>query len=404
MASALPAFIRNDRNWQLYRVDWVLLVAMTLLLGLGVVMIGSASMEYAALNLGDESYFLKRHLLYLFCSFVAVFVCLQLPLSLWQRMAPLMLVSAIVLLGIILIPGIGHENKGATRWLLIGGFTLQVSELVKFALIVYLASYLVRQRELITTTFIGFLNPLIVISVIAALLLLQPDFGSVVVLFAASLGLLFLGGARIIQFSLLMFFGLGLMVALIFSDSERTRRFFAYLDPWGHRQGDGYQLIESLIAFGRGEWFGSGLGNSMQKQFYLPEAHNDFIFAVLSEELGFMGSCLVIVLFALLLYRVVSIARSAELVDELFTAFYCYGVALILFIQLFINLGVNTGILPTKGLTLPFLSYGGTSLLVSCCMMAVVFRANRELVDLLGEQQARKGRVVTTSLSVRQMQ
>lgn len=404
MNSPLSLSLKSDNRWRLYRIDSQLIVATVCLLGLGVVMVGSASMEYAAHNLGEESYFLKRHLMYLLCSCAAFSALVQIPVSFWQKVAPVLLIAAIGLLLLILLPGVGFTNKGATRWLRIGGFTLQISELVKFALVTYIASYLVRQRELITTTFIGFLNPLIVISVIIVLLLAQPDFGSVVVLLGASLGMLFLGGVKVWQFTLLMVVSVGSMAAMIFSEEYRRDRFFAYLDPWSHRQDGGYQLIESLIAFGRGEWFGSGLGNSMQKQFYLPEAHNDFIFAVLSEELGFIGSVLVIVLFAMLLYRIVSIARSAELMDELFAAFYCYGVALVLFIQLFINLGVNTGLLPTKGLTLPFLSYGGTSLLISFCMLAVVFRANSELVNLLSDQQARKGRVVKTSLSVRQMQ
>ncbi len=394
----------DDFEWRLYRIDWLCLVALVMLLGLGVVMIGSASMEYASLNLGNENYFLIRHIIYLTVACIAAFVCLMVPMHMWQWLAPALLVVGVIALAAILVPGVGYENKGATRWLRVGGFTLQISELVKFALIMYLSSYLVRQRELIATTFVGFLNPLIVISVIVVLLLAEPDFGSVVVLLGASLGLLFLGGVKVWQFALLMLVSVGSMVLMIFSEDYRRDRFFAYLDPWAHRQEGGYQLIESLIAFGRGEWLGSGLGNGMQKQFYLPEAHNDFIFAVLSEELGFLGSSLVIVLFALLLYRIVSIARSAELMDQLFVAFYCYGVALVIFIQLFINLGVNTGMLPTKGLTLPFLSYGGTSLLVSCCMMAVVLRANHEMVELLGAKNERKGRVLNTALSVRQMQ
>lgn len=381
----------------------MMLVPLIFLMGIGVVMIGSASMEHGARYLNNESYFLNRHLVYLLLSAIGGYVCFKVPMPLWLKLAPLLLLVAIVLLAVILVPGVGLTNKGGTRWLPIGGFTLQVSEIAKFALIMYLASYLVRQRDLVTTTFVGFLNPLIVISVIVVLLLAEPDLGASVVLLAVSLGMLFLGGVKVMQFSLLMIASVASMTAMIFTEEYRRDRLFALMDPWSDRQGDGYQIIESLIAFGRGEWFGSGLGNGMQKQFYLPEAHNDFIFAVLSEELGFFGSVLVIVLFAFVLYRLVSIARSAERMGEFFNAFFCYGVALLLFVQLVINVGVNVGLLPPTGLTLPFISYGGTSLLVTCCLLAVVFRVNQELVALLGEQNERKGRVVNTTLSVRQM-
>lgn len=390
-------------EWKLYRIDWYLLVSLALLLGIGTVMIASASMEHGERMKHDASYFLNRHFMYLALSFVGGVVCFKFPMAFWSKLAPWLLVLAIVLLAIVLIPGVGLDRNGGRRWLPIAGFTLQVSEVAKFALIMYLASYLVRQRALVTTTFVGFLNPLIVISVIVVLLLAEPDLSASVVLLTVSLGLLFLGGVKVLQFSLLMIVSLASMTAMIFTEGYRRDRFFALLDPWSDRQGDGYQIIESLIAFGRGEWFGSGLGNGMQKQFYLPEAHNDFIFAVLSEELGFFGSVLVIALFALLLYRLVSIARSAECMGEFFNAFFCYGVALLLFVQLVINVGVNVGLLPPTGLTLPFISYGGTSLLVTCCLLAVVFRVNQELVALLGEQNERKGLVVNTTLSVRQM-
>ena len=188
------------------------------------------------------------------------------------------------------------------------------------------------------------------------------------------------------------------IVAMIFSEEYRRERFFVYLDPWSHRLDGGYQLIESLIALGRGQWFGSGLGNSVQKQFFLPEAHNDFIFAVLCEELGLFGGLLFIAVFMVMLYRIVSIARCSELLGNRFAAYYCYGVALVLFIQLFINVGVNIGLLPTKGLTLPLLSYGGSSVLVTFCMLGVVFRVNRELIAEMGEAEVRRGSVVSTDL------
>lgn len=388
-----------DREFsRIYRADWWLMASIFLLIVTGCVMIASASFDYSLNNFGYKEYLFHRHLVFLTVSVIACMVMTQIPIAIWQRFAPLLLVGGFALLALILIPGVGHTNKGATRWLQIGGLTLQVSELVKFCLLVYLSSYLVRQQALVRNTFVGFLNPLIVIGGLVVLLLAEPDFGSVVVLVVASLGLLFLGGVRLGQFVTLVVVSILAIIAMIFSEEYRRERFFVYLDPWSHRLDGGYQLIESLIALGRGQWFGSGLGNSVQKQFFLPEAHNDFIFAVLCEELGLFGGLLFISIFVIMLFRIVSIARCAELLDKRFAAYYCYGVALILFIQLFINVGVNIGLLPTKGLTLPLLSYGGSSLLVTLCMLGVVFRVNRELIAELGAAEVRRGSVVSTDL------
>ncbi len=402
-----PGDLLQQRFNRVYRTDWWLLASILVLLVTGCVMIASASYDYALKNFGDKQYLFNRHLVFMALSVFACSFVAAIPVSIWQRFAPLLLLAGFLLLAIILIPGVGHSNKGATRWLQIGGLTLQVSELVKFCLLVYLSSYLVRQQALVRNTFIGFLNPLLVIAGLVVLLLAEPDFGSVVVLVVASLGLLFLGGVRIGQFITLMLVSAFAIVAMIFSEEYRRERFFVYLDPWSHRLDGGYQLIESLIALGRGQWFGSGLGNSVQKQFFLPEAHNDFIFAVLCEELGLFGGLLFIAIFVVMLFRIVSIARCSELLGKRFAAYYCYGVALILFIQLFINVGVNIGLLPTKGLTLPLLSYGGSSLLVTLSMLGVVFRANTELIQELGAAEDRRGKVVSPDLyqplTIRQM-
>ena len=361
-------------------------------------MIASASYDFSLLHFGDEKFLFQRHLLYLLLGFIAACCCYSIPISLWQKYAPWLLLASLALLALILIPGVGYGNKGATRWLKVGGLTLQVSEVAKICLMLYLAGYLVRQQELVRNTVAGFFNPLVVVGVMVVLLLAEPDFGAVVVIVGASLGLLFLGGVKLGQFVAVMVFSLIAIIFMIFSAEYRRERFFVYLDPWSHRLDGGYQLIESLIALGRGQWMGSGLGNGVQKQFYLPEAHNDFIFAVICEELGLLGGCLVILLFAVMLVRIVAIARCSEISGDRYGAYYCYGVSLILFIQLFINVGVNTGLLPTKGLTLPLLSYGGSSLLITLCMLAIVLRVNRELVMEMDQEVTRRGRVLGTDL------
>lgn len=381
-----------------YENDWILVIGVCLLSAIGSVMIASASYDFSLLHFSDEKFLLNRHSLFLVVAFLAAATCYKVPMIVWERFAPILLLISFFLLAIILIPNVGYGNKGATRWLKIAGFTLQVSEVAKFCLLAYLSSYLVRQQELVRNTLAGFLNPLLVISLLVILLLAEPDFGAVVVLVGASLGMLFLGGVKLGQFLTLVVASVIAIVCMIFSSDYRRDRFFAYLDPWAHRLDGGYQLIESLIAVGRGQWMGSGLGNSVQKQFYLPEAHNDFIFAVLCEELGFIGGVIVIALFAVVLLRIVSVARCAELIGSRFSAYFCYGVALIMFIQLFINVGVNIGLLPTKGLTLPFLSYGGSSLLVSFCMIGVVLRVNYENVQALDRGRQRKGKILDTKL------
>lgn len=383
---------------RVYRCDWLLLTSLFLLAAIGCVMMASASYEFSAKHFEQHSFLLERHFLFLMLGVSAATVCFLMPLNFWQKTAPWLLCLSFFLLLVILIPDVGHGNKGAVRWLKVGGFTVQVSEVTKFCLLAYLASYLVRQQDLVRNTLAGFLNPLIVLGMLVVLLLAEPDFGAVVVLLMASMGLLFLGGVKLGQFITLLLVSMIAMVVMIFTADYRMQRFLAYLDPWEHRLDGGYQLIESLIAVGRGEWFGAGLGNGVQKQFYLPEAHNDFIFAVICEELGFVGAVVVIALFVLLTIRVLAIARCAEYLGQRFGAYFCYGVALILFIQLFINVGVNTGLLPTKGLTLPFLSYGGSSLLVSFAMLGVVLRVNRDLVSELQALIVRQGGLMPTDI------
>jgi len=285
---------------------------------------------------------------------------------------------------LVLFPGIGQEIKGSRRWIDLGPIGFQPSELAKVSMILYVGAYLVRRRDEVISSWSGFLKPVLVLALVAVLLLLEPDFGSVVVILGTILGMLFLGGVKPGQFLLAMFAAVGAVIVMALSESYRVQRLLAFRNPWSEENvyGSGYQLTQSLIAFGRGEWFGVGLGNSMQKLFYLPEAHNDFIVAIIAEELGLFGIVVLIGLYSLMIHRIFRIGRLAELKDNLFGAFCSYGIGILFSLQAFINIGVNTGLLPTKGLTLPFISAGGTSLIVSICLIALVNRIYGETLRL----------------------
>lgn len=361
-------------------LDYILLSCTCALMALGLVMICSASVDYANERYGDAFFHTRRHMVYMLVASVAAWVAFKIPVALWERSGPYLLVASFIILILIITPGLGHTANNATRWLAVGPFTLQGSEVAKIGVIVYLGSYLVRQHDLVRSHWSGFLNPMMIMAALVVLLLLEPDFGAVVVLLGAALGMLFLGGVRLWQFVILLAGSAAAAVGMILSSTERQARLSAYLDPWADQFGDGYQLTQALIAFGRGEWFGLGLGNSVQKLFYLPEAHTDFIFAIMAEELGFIGCLMALLVYALLIARILVTARRAEAMSKAFGAYVAYGIALVFSAQLIINVGVNIGLLPTKGLTLPFLSYGGSSLLVSCAMIGLVLRIHRELV------------------------
>ena len=360
------------------RVDWWMLGAVLALLAIGWVMITSASLDYAQAKYGDALFHTRRHGIYLVLAMLLGMLAFLLPLSQWQRLGPALLVLSFIVLVLILVPGIGVTANNATRWLPVGPLTVQGSEVAKLGVIIYLGNYLVRQHERVRSHWSGFINPLLVMTVLVVLLILEPDFGAVVVLMGAALGMLFLGGVRIWQFLLVMTASSLAAVLMVVSSPYRMARLTSYLDPWSDQFGSGYQLTQSLIAFGRGEWFGLGLGNSIQKLFYLPEAHTDFLFAILAEELGLVGCLLVLGLFALLIVRMLIVARRAEGLGDAFSAYVAYGVAIVFAAQLFINVGVNIGLLPTKGLTLPFISYGGSSLLVSCVLIGILLRISSE--------------------------
>jgi cell division protein FtsW len=369
-------------------VDAAFLTALLALLALGVVMMTSASVELAADRYGNPFHHLFRHGVYLVIGLVALALTVQIPLRLWEELGVPLLVLGAALLVLVLVPGVGITRNGATRWLGIGGLTLQASEVAKFCLLVYFAGYASRKEQELGTKLTGLLPAVGILALYLLLLLLEPDFGAAVVLATAALGMLFLAGARFLPFLLLALTGAGAAVALALSSPYRMQRLVTYLDPWANQFDGGYQLTQSLIAFGRGQWFGVGLGNSLQKLFYLPEAHTDFVFAIVAEELGLLGALGTLGLFALLIWRIFHIAGRAAARRQKFAATLTGGIALLFAAQVFINVGVNTGLLPTKGLTLPFLSYGGSSLVVSCALMGLVLRVDRELRDRGARQRA----------------
>lgn len=361
-----------------FDVDFPLLAGCLLLLGLGVVMIASASSEVASVQTGNTFYNLTRHLIYLGIGLTAAAFVLGVPIRIWQQHSVHLLAVAVVLLVAVLIPGIGRNVNGANRWIGMSFFNIQPSELGKLFAVIYLAGYLVRRKEQVRDTWAGFFKPFVILLPIAWLLLLEPDFGATVVMMGAALAMLFLGGVSMGRFLLMVLLSVMAVVFLIFTQEYRMHRLMNFTNPWADQFGSGYQLSQALIAFGRGDWIGLGLGNSIQKQFYLPEAHTDFVFAVLAEELGFIGSFCCVVLFVFVGLRALFIGLWAERAKQYFSAYVAYGIAMLWLSQFIINVGVNIGLLPTKGLTLPFLSYGGSSLVICCVCLGLLLRIDWE--------------------------
>jgi cell division protein FtsW len=381
---AAPSPLRTRRGIDL---DFPLLAGCLALLGLGLVMITSASSEVAAAMSGNPLYHMIRHLIYLGLGISAALLTLLIPMSLWQRFGGSLLIVAFVLLVLVLLPGIGREVNGAKRWIGFGLFNLQPSELAKLFTVVFIAGYLVRRQEEVREKLSGFLKPMLVLGPMAVLLLAEPDFGATVVLFGSCIAMLFLGGINLVRFIPLAGVVLGLGVLVMTSQAYRLERLTNFVDPWADQYGAGYQLSQALIAFGRGEWLGVGLGNSIQKQFYLPEAHTDFVFAVLAEELGMVGALFTVGLFVFVAVRALYIGLWAEKAKQLFSAYVAYGIAMQWIGQVLINIGVNVGLLPTKGLTLPFLSYGGSSLIICCVSLAMLLRIEWERRTQLGSEE-----------------
>ncbi|WP_250656832.1 putative lipid II flippase FtsW [Alkalimarinus coralli] len=363
-------------------VDFWLLGSAGALLMIGLVMISSASIDIADIRNDNPFFYAMRHGSFLLLGLAAGFAVVNVPVQWWMKSGWLLLFVSLALLVLVLLPGVGRTVNGSTRWIGFGGLNLQVSELAKLFLIAYMAGYLDRRREEVMASWWGFLKPMLVMLMAAFLLLMEPDFGATVVIASAILGMIFLSGARIGQFSVLIVGCAISAVLLVVSQPYRLKRFTGYTDPWADQFGSGYQLSQALIAFGRGEWTGVGLGNSIQKLFYLPEAHTDFVFAILAEEFGLLGCVVVIALFSVLVFRALKIGVKAERANQRFAAYFAYGIALLIGGQALINMGVNTGLLPTKGLTLPLVSYGGSSLVVSCMCVGVLIRINLERCQL----------------------
>lgn len=360
-------------------VDVPLLTPALALLGIGLVAIASASVGYAEAAYGNMWHHSHRHLVHLLLASLVAAVCYSVPMAFWYRGAWLCLLLAIVLLILVLIPGVGREANASQRWLALGPLTFQPSELAKAATIVFLSAYLRRHGKALRENWRGLLRPLLVLGSVAVLLLAEPDFGAAVILLASAFGMLFLAGMRLAHLLLLALLSAALGTLLIVAAPYRLMRLVSYLDPWADPFGAGFQLTQSLIAFGRGEWLGVGLGNSVQKLFYLPEAHTDFVFSIWAEETGVVGALTLIALFLALVLRIFQIARRAAAAGDVFAAQLCYGVALMFSGQAFVNMGASSGLLPTKGLTLPLVSYGGTSLVSACALLGMVLRVAREL-------------------------
>ena len=357
-------------------IDMILFGSVLALLAIGLVMVGSASMDVSSATFGDPLRIVFKQSLFTVMGLVAMGVMMLVPVSWTQQMSWAGLLVAFFLLVVLLI--VGREINGSVRWISLGFFNLQASEIAKLCVVIYLAGYLVRHLDEVRTRWSGFIKPMLVMTGLALLLLAEPDFGALVVLTIAVTGMIFMAGARLHQF-LVMIAGLVILIGLmIWMEPYRMARITSYMDPWAHAYGGGYQLTQALIAFGRGAWFGEGLGNSIQKLFYLPEAHTDFVFAVLAEEFGVIGSLLLLGLFLFVAWRSLQLGSRAEDNDMLFHGFVAYGIALLFASQALINIGVNAGLLPTKGLALPMISYGGSSLIVNCMAFGILLRIDFE--------------------------
>lgn len=352
------------------------------LMMLGWIMVTSASVTTAENLTGNAAYFSIRHAVYIAISCVAFFVVSKIPLQWWQKTSVLWMALALVGLVLVLIPGVGHVVNGSARWLNLGIMKFQPSELAKFAAVLYVSGYLIRRQAEVQQTWKGFVIPLGLSSAFVVLLLLEPDFGSVVVMMGAVLALLFLGGVKAGQFFLLTTVTLILGYFVVTAEEYRMQRLLTFMEPFhpDHVYGASYQLAQSLIAFGRGELWGVGFGESIQKLFYLPEAHTDFVFAIWAEETGLIGGVLALSLLAWFIGQVINIGWQAQKQGLLYGGFVCFGFAVILTLQIIINLGVNIGLLPTKGLTLPFFSYGGSSLVMCAVMVAMMHRVQQEVL------------------------
>lgn len=377
-----PAAPRAELDLSIF---WSVLI----LLAIGLVMVYSSSIamsEAAKMTDYRAHYFLVRHSVFLGIGFVCACIAFQIPIATWQRLAPWLFIAGAFLLVLVLIPGIGKDVNGSRRWIRLGFMTMQPSEVMKLLAVLYAADYTVRKAAFMHDFKRGFLPMAAVMVFVGAMLLREPDFGALVVITSITMAILFLGGLNWRVFAALIILLAVSFAVLVVTSPYRWERMRGFMDPWSDPYGKSYQLTHSLIAFGRGEWTGVGLGASVEKLFYLPEAHTDFLLAVIAEELGFVGVAVIIGLFGLLIHRAFAVGREAMMREKYFAALVAQGIAVWITVQAFINMGVNMGMLPTKGLTLPFLSFGGTGILVNCVAVAILLR-----IDYENRAQARSG-------------
>lgn len=377
MASPPP----KPRSVQRFHIDQPLLMACLSLLCIGFVMVTSSSLHLGVKMADDISHYPFKQLVHILLGLVLAAAALTMPMKTWEKLGQPLFIAGIGLLLVVLVPGVGIKVNGSIRWLSIFGLRIQVSEVVKFISVIYMAGYITRHSEHVRRSLFGLLRPLLLFSVACFLLLLEPDFGSAVVILIIAMGMMFLGGARLSPFVVLVSSVSVAAAVLAYTSPYRWKRVISFLDPWEHAKDSGYQLTQALISFGRGEFSGVGLGNGLQKLFYLPEAHTDFLFSVLGEELGLVGVLTIIGLFTTLLIRAFVIGEQAQIAGQTFSSLVAYGLGIWFGFQAFVNMGVNMGILPTKGLTLPLMSYGGGSMIVMCGAMAVLFRIHYEVTE-----------------------
>jgi len=366
-----------------FHYDPVLVASSLALLLIGYVMVVSSSLHLFNPDNGGHfwDYPLKQFLHILIGMALAKGVS-AIPLRAWQKLGPALFVASVLLLMVVLVPGLGKTVNGSTRWLFIAGIGIQVSEALKFAAVIYMAGYVNRHHQSLRESAFGLIKPLALFTVAAMLLLLEPDFGSAVVVLIIAMGIMFLAGAKLSHFALLFSLLVSAAVLLVIVEPYRMKRVVGFMDPFANPLGEGYQLSNALICFGDGGFLGTGLGNGVQKLSYLPEAHTDFLFSVIAEELGLVGVVLVIALFSALVWRAFQVAEQAEKTGEKFAAYLAYGLGVWFGFQAFVNMGVNMGMLPTKGLTLPLMSYGGGSMIIMCCAVGLLFRIYSEVTEI----------------------
>ena len=360
------------------KIDLILLSLFFVLSFSGLLILASASVHFSDSIYGNPSAIFNRQLFYFFLGLFGLLIFFILPLNFWTSYDRLLITFGFILLLLVFVPGIGFEVNGANRWIRVAGFGLQPSEIMKFLSILYVSCYSVRRIREIQSHWIGFFRPAIIIVSIISIILIQPDLGSSAVIFASVLGVLFVAGVKIKQFFIVALLGLVAVTLMIVFVPWRWERIISFIDPWSDPWGSGYQLTLSLMSIGRGDWFGVGLGQVLMKMGYLPDAHTDFIFSVIVEEMGILGGFIIVALLFGLSFRIFYIGRESLLRKNYFGFYFSYGVALLLGSHTFINVGVACGLLPTKGLTLPLISAGGTNLIIVCLMIGLILRVDYE--------------------------